>query len=80
MAPLEGITSVKVFKAMGILLVLTSLVQGIVLLYLGLTQPPDEVIFGVNDDILTGAWWLLSAVIWAFVYRHIVRHEATATQ
>ena len=80
MAPLEGITSANVYKAIGIFSVLMFLGMGISSLYVGFTQPPDGLIFGVDDDILMGLWWLLSAIGWGFVYRHLVRREAAIAE
>ena len=80
MAPLEGITSARVHKAIGIFTVLMALGMGISSLYLGYTHPPDDLVLGVDDDILVGFWWLLSAIGWAFVYRHLVQREAAIAE
>ena len=80
MAPFEGITSAQVYNAIGIFSVLMALGLGISSLYFGFTQPPDDLIFGVDDDILLGFGWLLSAIGWALVYRHLVRREATIAE
>ena len=80
MAPLEGITSVRVYKAIGTLTVLMALAMGISSLYLGYTRPPDDLVFGVDADILVGFWWLLSAIGWAFVYRRLVQREAAVAE
>jgi hypothetical protein len=76
MAPLEGITSANVYKAIGVFMVVSSLIQGTVLLNHGLTQPPDDLFFGVDSDTLAGLWWLFSAVVWAYLFRRLVHQEA----
>lgn len=80
MAPLEEVTSARVYQILGVALVVSSVALGITSLYYGLTRPPDEVFFGVDSEIVTGVWWLLSAVVWAVLYRRIVRHEATVDE
>lgn len=77
MAPFEGLTAVKVYKAAGIFLVVTTLVNGILSLYLGLTHPPDDVLFGIEGDIWAGLVWLFSAIVWTYLFRRVVRQEAS---
>lgn len=80
MAPLEGITSAKVYQMAGILLAVTSLWLGLESLYRGLTQSPPDVLLGVDTNILWGVYWILAALFWAFLYRRLVRREATASE
>ena len=80
MAPFESLTSVNVYRVLGILAVLWSLGLGLVSLYHGISHPPNDIVFGMDDDVSSGVWWLFSAMIWAYVYRHIVRQEASVVQ
>ena len=80
MAPLEGITSASAFKAIGVFSVLAFLAMGISSLYVGFTHPSDELLFGVDDDVLSGLWWLFSAVFWGFFYRRAAKREATIAE
>lgn len=80
MAPLEGITTANVYKAIGVFSFLLALGLGLSSLYLGFTQSPDDLIFGIDDDILKGLSWLLIAVFWALLYHRIESHEAATAE
>lgn len=79
MALFDGITSASVYRLLGVLLVVSSLWLGVDSLYQGLTHPPTDLFFGIDTDILTGVWWLVTAVVWAVLYQRFVRHEVTVT-
>ena len=77
MAPLNRVTSTNVYKMIGAVAILLGLGLGATYLYLGFTHSPDDLIFGVDDDIVMGFGWLTVAIINFFVYRHAVRREAS---
>lgn len=74
MASLERGTFTKAIPFM-IVGVIGLLIVETVSVYSGLTEPVDEVIFGVDDDIMRGVWAFLLAIFFALWTRRILQRK-----